>query len=71
MVPVNTATNKAGEPVMTIGANARAIAFTPDGRTGYVANGASNTVTPFTTATGKAGKPVKAGGCPIALLVGP
>jgi DNA-binding beta-propeller fold protein YncE len=63
--------DKAGEPITTMGKNARAIAVTPDGRTGYVANGGSNTVTPFSTVRNTAGQPIKAGGCPITLLIRP
>ena len=36
-----------------------AIAITPDGKTAYVANYYSGTVTPITTATNRAGKPIR------------
>jgi YVTN family beta-propeller protein len=37
----------------------QAIAITPDGKTAYVANTNSGTVTPITTATNRAGKPIR------------
>ena len=45
--------------------------ITPDGKTAYVANFNSNTVTPITVATGRAGKPIKAGRYPTALALVP
>jgi YVTN family beta-propeller protein len=38
------------------------IAITPNGKTAYVANGGSGTVTPIRTATSKAGKAIRVGG---------
>jgi YVTN family beta-propeller protein len=38
-----------------------AIAITPGGKTVYVANMSSGTVTPITTATNGAGKPIRIG----------
>jgi YVTN family beta-propeller protein len=47
------------------------IAITPAGRTAYVANFDSDTVTPITVATGQAGKPIKVGKDPTALALVP
>jgi YVTN family beta-propeller protein len=47
------------------------IAITPGGRTGYVADFASNAVTPIRTATNTAGKAVKVGSGPVALAIAP
>ena len=41
------------------GRRARRAAVTPDGKTAYVDNADSNTVTPINNATGKPGKPIK------------
>jgi YVTN family beta-propeller protein len=45
--------------------------ITPDGRTVYVANGASGTVTPIRTATNTALKPIKTGQLPWAIAITP
>ena len=42
-------------PPITVGRNRSAIAITPDGKTAYVANHGSGTVTPISTATNTAG----------------
>jgi YVTN family beta-propeller protein len=47
------------------------MAITPSGKTLYVANGGSGTVTPISTATGKAGRPIRVGGGPGSLAVSP
>ncbi len=49
----------------------RAIAITPDGKTAYVANFNSGTVTPITVATGRVGSPIKVGKDPTALALVP
>jgi hyaluronoglucosaminidase len=46
---------------LTVGDGPDAVAVSPDGRTAYVANGESSTVTPVRIAGSKALKPVKAG----------
>jgi YVTN family beta-propeller protein len=56
VVPVNTATNKAGQPIK-VGAYPLFIAITPNGKTAYVAAGVG--VYPVNLLTGKAGKPIK------------
>jgi len=48
-----------------------AIAITPDGKTAYVANSGSGTVTPIRTATNTALKPIKVGLVPIAIAITP
>jgi YVTN family beta-propeller protein len=48
-----------------------AIAITPDGKTAYVANEGSNTVTPITVATGTAGTPITVGSTPDAIAITP
>jgi YVTN family beta-propeller protein len=51
----------AGEPY--------AIAITPDGKTAYVLNIGSGTVTPIRTATGTAGTPITVGTEPMAIAI--
>ena len=41
--------------------------ITPNGRTVYVLNGASNTLTPISAATGKARAPIQLPGAPTAI----
>ena len=48
-----------------------AIAITPDGKTAYVANLDSGTVTPIRTATNTALPPIKAGRHPDAIAITP
>ncbi len=70
VVPVNTATNKAGQPIK-VGPGPVALAITPDGKTAYAANSGGlpqargqpppGSVTPIRTATGTALQPVKVG----------
>ena len=50
MTPIRIATNTALPPI-TVGRIPVAIAITPDGKTAYVADGGSGTVTPIETAT--------------------
>ena len=45
--------------------------ITPNGKTAYVANRDSNTVTPITIATGTAGTPIAVGSAPTAVAVTP
>ena len=47
------------------------IAFTPDGRIAYVANYASQSVTPIRLAEGRAGPAIAAGKIPTRLVVSP
>jgi YVTN family beta-propeller protein len=48
-----------------------AIAITPLGKTAYVVNYGSNTVTPITTATNIAGQPIKVGKAPYGIVITP
>jgi YVTN family beta-propeller protein len=72
VTPINLSADKAGRPIKISGkplANGLmglpfAIAITPDGKTAYVTNGASGTMTPIDVATDKPGKPIKIGGKP-------
>ena len=59
-VPIATAANTAGPPI-EIGNHPDGIAITPDGKTVYVANINSGTVTPIETATNTAGTPIEVG----------
>ena len=45
--------------------------ITPDGKTAYVANAGSGTVTPIATATGTAGPPITVGSYPGAIAITP
>jgi len=45
--------------------------ITPDGRTVYVTNLGSNTVTPISTATNKAGHAIRTGKTPVAIAITP
>ena len=46
-------------------------AITPDGKTAYVTNAGSGTVTPIRTATSTALKPIKATGLPVWIAITP
>ena len=52
-----------------VGTNPEAIAITPDGRTLYVANYGSASVTPIRTATNTPGKTIKVGSQPWAIAI--
>ncbi len=70
VTPINLKTDRAGKPIKVSGkppaaafyGNPMAIAIAPDGKTAYVANGASSTVTPINLKTDRAGKPIKISG---------
>jgi len=68
-VPISTATGVAGRPIR-VGSHAFYLAVTPDGRTVYVPNENSDTVTPISTTTNRPGEPIKVGYSPqdIAIL---
>ena len=66
MTQISTATNTTRRWI-TVGNSPRAIAVTPNGKTAYVANYYSSTVTPIRIATGKTGKAIKVGGSPYAI----
>jgi virginiamycin B lyase len=56
VTPINTATDTAGTPI-TVGSEPSSVAITPDGRTAYVVNLASNSITPIDIAN-SAGSPI-------------
>jgi YVTN family beta-propeller protein len=72
VTPINLSTNRAGKSIKISGKPPGngfiglpfAIAITPDGKTAYVTNGASGTVTPIDVATNMPGKPIKISGKP-------
>jgi YVTN family beta-propeller protein len=72
VTPINLSTNRAGNLIKVSGKApgnyfsglAFAVAITPDGKTAYVTNGASGTVTPIDVATNMPGKPIKISGKP-------
>jgi YVTN family beta-propeller protein len=72
VTPIDLATNTAGKPIKVSGrpkammlfGQPMAIAIAPDGKTAYVANGASGTVTPIDLATDTPGKPISISGKP-------
>jgi hyaluronoglucosaminidase len=68
VTPIGTGTGRAGRPVR-VGRFPRYIAFTPSGKTAYVANYGSGTVTPISTATGRPGPAIPVGRYPEALVV--
>jgi YVTN family beta-propeller protein len=75
VVPINTATNKPGQPIK-VGKLPAAIAITPNGKTAYVVNEGDSgysdaTVTPITTATNKPGPPIRVGVLPGAIAITP
>src|ERR1019366_1816311 len=64
------ATNTAGPPI-PVGSYPEGIAITPDGKTAYVANYISDTVTPIATATNTAGPPITTGNTPQGIAITP
>ena len=72
VTPIDLAANRAGKPIKLSGKPEAmgfmgvpmAIAITPDGKTAYVSDGASGTVTPIDLATDTPGKPITIGGKP-------
>jgi YVTN family beta-propeller protein len=71
LIPISTATYKKGKPIKIVGGDPSADAITPNGKTIYIVNSFSNTVTPVTVATGTAGKPIKVGNDPEELAITP
>lgn len=63
ITPIDTQVNQAGQPI-TVGMAPDSIAFTPDGKTAYVADSDNSAIVPINVATGTAGQPitVQAGG---------
>jgi YVTN family beta-propeller protein len=59
-----------GRPIK-VGVRPAAIAITPDGKTAYVTNLLSSTVTPIATATNTPGKPIKVPRLPEAIAITP
>ena len=62
--------NTPGRPITT-GRGPVNIAITPDGKTVYVVNSLSNTVTPIRVATNTALKPIITGSYPEAITIFP
>src|SRR5690242_13261467 len=60
VVPVPVHSSAAGKPIK-VGLNPVQIVFTPDGKMAYVANYASESVTPIQLPGGQAGPPIAAG----------
>ena len=67
---VSVATNTAGAAIK-VGDGPGAIAITRNGKTAYVANLSSGTVTPISTATNEAGPAIKVGDEPWAIAITP
>ncbi|MGH3410395.1 MAG: YncE family protein, partial [Streptosporangiaceae bacterium] len=67
---IRTATNTALKPIKA-GLNPIAIAITPSGKTAYIVNVGSNTVTPIRIATNTALKPIKTGKNPAFIMITP
>jgi YVTN family beta-propeller protein len=62
--------NRAGRPIR-VGRFPDSLAITPDGRTLYVVNGDSGTVTPVNTATNRPGRPIRVGLSPVDIAITP
>jgi YVTN family beta-propeller protein len=74
VVPINTATNTVGTPIVIgqgNGFDAWDIAITPDGKTAYVTNDDAGNVIPINTATGTAGSPIRVGDGPRGIAITP
>jgi YVTN family beta-propeller protein len=69
VIPISTATNRAGHAIQVSGP--WWIAITPDGRTAYVANDGSGTVTVINTTTNTAEKTIKVGNAPGPIVITP
>lgn len=69
-VPVHFRVGTRGQRIK-VGLNPQQIAFTPDGTMAYVANYASESITPIRLADGRAGAPIAAGKIPTQLAVSP
>jgi YVTN family beta-propeller protein len=67
-VPITTATNTPGKPIK-VGREPGVSVISPNGKTLYVTNGASASVTPISTATNTPGKAIKVGGAPGAIAI--
>ena len=68
VIPIRGTT--AGSPIFT-GHSARAIAITPNGKTVYVVDNYTGTVTPISTATNTAGPPITTGSGPNTIAITP
>ena len=53
------------------GGNPTDVVITPDGKTAFVTNFASGTVTPIDTATNTARPPIEVVGYPVAIVIAP
>ncbi len=71
VTPIRIATNTPEKADQRREGHPIAIAITPDGKTAYVANSGSDTVTPISTATNKAGKAITIGKDPAYIAITP
>jgi YVTN family beta-propeller protein len=73
VIPISTGSNTAGPPILSraIGPRPIAIEITPNGKTAYVINYDSGTITPIVTATNAVGNAIKLGdrAHPVALAI--
>ncbi len=69
MIPVSTSTYQVGKPVKTDDILPYTMLITPDGKTLYVGDWGSGTVTPIRTAANTAGRPIKTGANPFAIAM--
>jgi YVTN family beta-propeller protein len=69
-VPIDVATNVPG-PEIKVGSEPFGIAITPDGKTAYVADDESGTVTPIELATDEPGPELKVGSRPLGVAITP
>ena len=70
MTPISTATNTAGRPIK-VGKYPSAIVIAPGGKTAYVLNAGSSTVTPIRLATGKAETAIAVASRPVSIAITP
>jgi hyaluronoglucosaminidase len=71
VVPLNLAADSAGKAIPTGSAGAYEVTFAPDGKTAYISNLDSDTVTPIDTATNTLGRPIKVQAGPAVIVVAP
>ena len=70
VIPIDTATNTA-LPAITVGSEPFAMVVTPNGRTAYVANTGSNSVTPFRVSSNLPLAPIPVGNSPNRVVMTP
>jgi YVTN family beta-propeller protein len=69
VVPVSTSTYRVGPAIKVASIVPATMAITPNGKTLYVGDWDSGTVTPISTATNTAGKPIETGANPFAVAM--